>query len=157
MQNTFSIWVDADSCPTEVRNIIIRFAKRLEIQTTFVANRDISIPQNPIFKMIVTEATQDAADNYIVSNANSNDLVITRDIPLADRLVERNIVTINDRGLVFTRENIKEKLSIRNFNFNLYTNGIISEKTGRFGKKELNDFSNCFDREIQKKLRNILR
>ena len=155
MQNTFSIWVDADSCPTEVRNIIIRFAKRLEIQTTFVANRDISIPQNPIFKMIVTEATQDAADNYIVSNANSNDLVITRDIPLADRLVERNIVTINDRGLVFTRENIKEKLSIRNFNFNLYTNGIISEKTGRFGKKELNDFSNCFDREIQKKLRNI--
>ena len=155
MQNTFSIWVDADSCPTEVRNIIIRFSKRLEIQTTFVANRDISIPKNPIFKMIVTEATQDAADNYIVSNANSNDLVITRDIPLADRLVERNIVTINDRGLVFTRENIKEKLSIRNFNFNLYTNGIISEKTGRFGKKELNDFSNCFDREIQKKLRNI--
>ena len=155
MQNTFSIWVDADSCPTEVRNIIIRFAKRLEIQTTFVANREISIPQNPIFKMIVTEATQDAADNYIVSNADTKDLVITRDIPLADRLVEKDIVTINDRGLVFTRENIKEKLSIRNFNFNLYTNGIISEKTGRFGKKELNDFSNCFDREIQKKLRNI--
>ena len=154
MQNTFSIWVDADSCPTEVRNIIIRFAKRLEIQTKFVANREISIPQNPIFKMIVTEATQDAADNYIVSNAEQNDLVITRDIPLADRLVEKDIVTINDRGLVFTRENIKEKLSIRNFNFNLYTNGIISEKTGRFGKKELNDFSNCFDREIQKKLRN---
>ncbi len=154
MMNTFSIWVDADSCPTEVRNIIIRFAKRLEIQTTFVANREISIPQNPIFKMIVTEATQDAADNYIVSNADSNDLVITRDIPLADRLVDRNIVTINDRGLVFTHENIKEKLSIRNFNFNLYTNGIISEKTGRFGKKELNDFANCLDREIQKKLKN---
>ena len=104
--------------------------------------------------MIVTEATQDAADNYIVSNADSNDLVITRDIPLADRLVDRNIVTINDRGLVFTHENIKEKLSIRNFNFNLYTNGIISEKTGRFGKKELNDFANCLDREIQKKLKN---
>ena len=101
--------------------------------------------------MIVCEATPDAADNYIVENASQNDIIVTRDIPLADRLVEKNITVINDRGTLYTKENIKERLSIRNFNKELYTNGILSEKTSTFGPKELNNFANCLDREIQKK------
>ena len=103
--------------------------------------------------MIVCDATPDAADNYIVENANENDIIITRDIPLADRLVEKNIVVINDRGTLYTKENIKERLSIRNFNKELYTNGIVSEKTSTFSKKDTNNFANCFDREIQKKIK----
>ena len=111
------------------------------------------MPKSELFQMIVCDATPDAADNYIVENASQNDIVITRDIPMASRLIEKNITTINDRGLLFTSENIREKLSLRNFNKELYDNGILSEKTSTFSKKDVNNFANCFDREIQKKLK----
>ncbi len=149
----FSIWVDADSCPISVKDIIFRFCKRLNLELFFVANHEIPMPKSKLFKMIVCDATPDAADNYIVENANQNDIVITRDIPMASRLLEKNITTINDRGLLFTNENIREKLSLRNFNKELYENGILSEKTSTFSKKDVNNFANCFDREIQKKLK----
>ena len=149
----FSVWVDADSCPIPVKDIIFRFCKRLSLKLIFVANRQIPMPKSELFKMIVCDATPDAADNYIVENALPNDIVITRDIPMASRLLDKNITTINDRGLLFTSENIKEKLSLRNFNKELYDNGILSEKTSTFSKKDVNNFANCFDREIQKKLK----
>ena len=149
----FSIWVDADSCPIPVKDIIFRFCKRLSLKLIFVANHEIPMPKSPLFQMIVCDATPDAADKYIVENALQNDIVITRDIPMASRLLEKNITTINDRGLLFTSENIREKLSLRNFNKELYDNGILSEKTSTFSKKDVNNFANCFDREIQKKLK----
>ena len=149
----FSIWVDADSCPIPVKDIIFRFCKRLQIKLIFVANHEIPMPKSQLFQMIVCDATPDAADNYIVDNAMQNDIVITRDIPMAARLLEKNITTINDRGLLFTSENIREKLSLRNFNKELYDNGILSDKTSTFSKKDVNNFANCFDREIQKKLK----
>ena len=149
----FSIWVDADSCPIPVKDIIFRFCKRLQIKLIFVANHEIPMPKSQLFQIIVCDATPDAADNYIVDNAMQNDIVITRDIPMAARLLEKNITTINDRGLLFTSENIREKLSLRNFNKELYDNGILSDKTSTFSKKDVNNFANCFDREIQKKLK----
>ncbi|MGP1586740.1 MAG: YaiI/YqxD family protein [Treponemataceae bacterium] len=150
----FSVWVDADSCPQPVKEIIFRFCKRLNLSLTFVANRNIPMKKDvENFKMIICSAEQDAADNYIIENVNQNDIVITRDIPMADKLVSKNITVINDRGILYTKENIKERLSIRNFNKELYENGIISEKLNTFSKKDVNNFSNCFDREIQIKLK----
>lgn len=148
----FAIWVDADSCPVPVKQIIFRFCEKKSIPLFFVANREIPLPKKDHFKMIICPQSQDAADNYIVENALSNDIIITRDIPLADRLVEKNLVVINDRGTLYTKENIKERLSIRNFNKELYTNGIVSDKTTVFSKKDTNNFANCLDREIQKKI-----
>lgn len=153
MEKSFSLWVDADSCPAPARDIIIRFSKRLSLECWFVANRIISIPKAENFHMIVTDAEKDAADNYIVENIGQNDIAITRDIPFAARLVEKNITIINDRGTLYNRDNISERLSLRNFNLTLFENGIESEKASVYGKKELNAFSNCLDREIQKKLR----
>lgn len=149
----FSFWIDADSCPVQVRDIIIRFALRLEIKTFYVANHLIPIPNKPNFFMITTDNTPDAADNYIVENAGINDIIITRDIPLAHRLVSKSITVINDRGVVYTAENISERLSLRNFNLDLFQLGLCPEKTNTFGKKEVNNFANSFDREIQKKLK----
>lgn len=153
MNSSFAIWVDADSCPVDVRQIIIRFAKRLQLKTYFVANRIIPMPKSDIFEMIVADSSPDAADNIIVEKIKPDDIAVTRDIPLANRLVEKKITVINDRGTLFTAENIREKLSLRNFNKALYDNGLISEKNSSFGKKEANLFANCLDREIQKKLR----
>lgn len=147
----YCIWIDADSCPIEVRELVFRFSKRLSIQTILVANHLIPHPKNEFFSMIICEQTQDAADNYIVENSKNTDIVITRDIPLAARLVDKKVTTINDRGLLFTPENIKEKLSMRNFNYDLLQSGFTIERITTLGKKEINSFANCLDREIQKK------
>lgn len=153
----FSLWVDADSCPVQVRELVLRFVERLKIPCFFVANRQIPLPpavtKKNIVEMIVTENTEGAADEYIVEKAQVPDLVITRDIPLAQRLVEKNITVINDRGKLFTAESIREDVSIRNFNYELAQMGIQPDRTGSYNKKNLNDFANCLDRELQKKLR----
>lgn len=149
----FSIWIDADSCPVAVRAVVQRFSVRLAIPLIFVANHPIPFPEHSLFSMIVCEEAQDAADNYIVTNARINDLVITRDIPFAARLIEKGVTVINDRGTVFSAQNIGEKLSMRNFHYDLLSYGIAGEKTTQFGKKELNLFSNCLDRELTKKLK----
>ncbi|MFI3257539.1 MAG: DUF188 domain-containing protein [Spirochaetales bacterium] len=148
-----SVWVDADSCPVAAKELIIRFAKRLTLQTHFVANRNIPLPSLPIFLMHITDNTENAADDFIVENSNENDIVITRDIPLAARLIEKNITVLSDRGKLYTPENIRENLSFRNFNLKLIENGISEQKVGAYSKKDSNDFANCFDKELQKKLK----
>ena len=151
----FTIWVDADSCPVSVREIIIRFSKRLDIKAIFVANREIPLPKLHCLGMVIAENTADAADNYIVENSSSSDLAITRDVPLASRLVEKNVVVISDRGKLYTPDNIKESLSFRNFNLELIQNGIPELKTNSYSKKDLNDFANLLDRELTKLLKRL--
>jgi len=144
------IWIDADSCPRPVRELVCRSGLRLKLKVHFVANHPIPFPPNPLFSMLLADASPDAADDYIVEHALPNDLVITRDIPLAKRLVDNTITVLNDRGTVYTEKNINERLSMRNLMLDLYNNGIFPEKTGQFGKKELQDFANALDREIHK-------
>jgi Uncharacterized protein conserved in bacteria len=107
--------------------------------------------------MILADATPDAADDYIVENADPEDLVVTRDIPLAKRLVDRGIRVINDRGNVYTENNINERLMVRNLMLELYNNGITPDRTGVFGKKELQEFANALDREITKMMKEAAR
>lgn len=144
------IWVDADSCPRQVRDIIQRASERLLLPLVFVANRPIPATKSARLSMIVAEAGPDAADDYIVDHAEPGDLAITRDIPLAKRLVDLDIRVINDRGTVYTAENVGERLSVRNMMLELYRNGLMPERTGQFGKRELQDFSNALDRELSK-------
>lgn len=153
----FSIWVDADSCPVPVRELVVKFALRLGLPANFVANREIPLPhpakKSSLIQMIVTDSAEGAADDYIVEHILSQDLAITRDIPLAARLVEKNVTTINDRGNLFSPESIREQVSIRNFNYELAQMGIQPDRTGNFNKKNINDFANCLDRELQRKIR----
>ncbi len=142
------LWIDADSCPRPVRDLVCRASDRLGLPLYFVANRKIPGPDSPLFRMIIADAEADAADDYIVENATGSDLVVTRDIPLAKRLVDRGISVINDRGVAYTIKNIDERLSMRNFMLELYNNGISPERTGVFGRKELQEFANALDREI---------
>lgn len=148
------IWVDADSCPLVIRNHIYKRSIKLTLDVELVANRAIPIPKSKNIKMMICEVNDDAADDFIVEHAHANDLVITRDIPLAKRLVDKNICVLNDRGLVFTPENIGEKLSLRNFSYDLRTMGIFEEKTQIFQKKDFEKFANAFDRELTKLFKN---
>lgn len=147
------LWVDADSCPVPVRDMICRAGKRLRLPVLYVANREIPRSNDDPVTMILADSNPDAADDYIVENAITGDLVITRDIPLAKRLVNKDILVINDRGTVYTQSNINERLSMRDFMLEIYNNGFTPEKTGQFGKRELNAFANALDREITRLLK----
>ena len=110
-----TFFVDADSCPQRIREIICKTAQRLHVQAVFVANRSIPIPQySSCCRLEVTAAEDQAADKYILTHANPGDMVITRDIPLAKQLVDAQVRVLNDRGTVYTSENIGERLSLRN-------------------------------------------
>lgn len=147
------LWIDADSCPRQVRDLVCRAAKRVSADVNFVANRKIPFDPAPHHRMFVCDATPDAADDYICENATGGDLVITRDIPLAKRLVSKCVRVINDRGTVYTETNINERLSMRNLMLDLYNNGIMPERSGQFGKKEIQEFANALDRELTRLLK----
>lgn len=148
------IWVDADSCPKLVRNYLVEYALKLKLQIFFVANKKIPC-ENPhtYFSMIVTDNASQSADNYIISNVQNYDIVITRDIPLADILVEKNITVLNDRGSRWTNENIKERKSERDFSLQLSMIGLGGNKSNSYSKKEFAGFANCFDKEIHRLIR----
>lgn len=153
----FKIWVDADSCPAPVRNCIIDNAKSKNMNVIFVANREVPCPKNsPLFKMVICEKTSGAADDYIYKNCQNTDIVITRDIPFAKRLIEKNIFVMNDRGTIFTRENIDERLSERNFSLTLANLGLAGSSEKRYGQKELRKFATTFERHTSQLLMNEL-
>lgn len=155
MSYSFKIWIDADSCPKEVRNFIIDYAKLKDLTVYFVANRDISHPKNDSrFSMIICEKTEGSTDNYILSNATTKDIVITRDIPFAEKLTQLQITVMNDRGFLFTKDNIKEKLSERNFNLNLSFLGLNEGKKNSYGQKEYKKFTDTFDKIISQMIVN---
>ena len=114
------IWVDADSCPKLVREYLLNYAKKLTLEIIFVANKIIpKTVEYSLFKMVVCPKESQSADNYIIENCAKGDIVITRDIPLAHILLQNEICVINDRGVSFTKENIKERLSERDFSLQI--------------------------------------
>lgn len=145
------IWIDADSCPLPVRNHCTKTAAKYNLDINFVANKSISCDFNN-YKMIVTDSIKDSADNYILENAAENDLVITRDILFASRLVEKHITVINDRGTEFTGENIRELLSEREYNYNLAQIGLVKHYKEGYDKKKFEKFANCFDKVLTRLL-----
>jgi uncharacterized protein YaiI (UPF0178 family) len=140
------ILVDADSCPRQARELILRAAKRTGIVAIFAANRPIPGIAGPGLVMELCPPEEGAADDRIVDLAEVGDLAITRDIPLANRLVEKNINVIDDRGTSFTQENIRERLSLRNFTMNLVNTGLNWERSAIYGRKELKAMADSLDR-----------
>ena len=145
------ILLDADSCPRQARQMLLRFSARLGIKIIFAANRPIpGLGKNA--SMELCPPGEGSADNRIVELAMPGDLVITRDIPLAERLVDTGIAVMDDRGRVFTRENIRELRSLRDFAVGLAESGLNMERIASYGRKELKAFSNSLDRELSRLL-----
>jgi uncharacterized protein YaiI (UPF0178 family) len=147
------IFVDADSCPRMTRELVMRAAQRLKIQAIFAANRAIPSITGEFARMELCPQGEGEADNRIAALAEAGDLVITRDIPLAGRLVDASVAVIDDRGRVYTPENIRQQLSLRDFMVGIAESGLGVERIPTYGKKELKAFANSFDRLVTK-LRN---
>ena len=144
-----NIWIDADSCPLKVRNHVVDYAAKKNITVYFVANKNIECQSKNPFKMIITDSQKDAADNYIFDHTTAgSDLVITKDIVFADKLITKGVCTINDRGTEFTKEIIKERLSERDFNLQLVQMGLSKPYHEGYDQKKFEKFANCLDRVI---------
>ena len=109
------IWVDADACPGAIKDILFRAAERERVQVTLVANTALRIPSSPYLRRVQVPPGFDVADKHIVELLAPGDLVITADIPLAAAAIEKNAHALNPRGELYTKDNIRERLSMRNF------------------------------------------
>jgi uncharacterized protein YaiI (UPF0178 family) len=140
------IWVDADACPNVIKEILYRAAIRTKIPMTLVSNHPLYTPASSFIKKKVVGSGFDVADQEIVREMQRGDLVITADIPLADKVIDKGGVAIDPRGVLYTKLNIKQRLSLRNFNAELREAGVIRGGPSTLGKKETQNFANCLDK-----------
>jgi uncharacterized protein YaiI (UPF0178 family) len=127
--------------------MLLRFASRLGIKAIFAANRPIpGLPESA--QMDICPPTEGSADSHIAALARPGDLVLTRDLPLAEKLVEAGIAVMDDRGRVFNKENIRELRSLRDFAVGLAESGLGMERTASYGKRELDALAKSLDREL---------
>ena len=150
-----TIWIDADGCPREIREIVVRAALRLCMAAVFVADRPIPVADSPYIKVQLVAAGRDAADRAIRQSARSGDLAVTADIPLAAQLIKEGIDVIHPRGDLLDRETVGERLSMRDFLTGLRGLGLDTgaETTGnrhfrRGGKRQ---FAATLDRELTRR------
>ena len=136
------IFVDADAFPNVIKNILIRAAVRFNVPLVFVSNKPVRIEQSANVSSIVVPAGPDLADDHIVELAQLGDLVITADIPLADRVVAKGAFAINPRGKLYTEDNIKDLLAMRNLMNELRDNGIVTGGPPAFSGKDRQAFAN---------------
>ncbi|WP_320174897.1 YaiI/YqxD family protein [Maridesulfovibrio sp.] len=149
------IWVDADACPKAVKEILFKTAMRREVKLTLVANQYMTIPASPFIEMVKVGAGFDVADNEIVKLCNAGDLVITADIPLADKIVEKGATGLNPRGELYTEDNIKGILSMRNLMEELRSAGTVSGGPAAFSPKDKQNFTNQLDKFLTRSLNRI--
>jgi|SRR5579862_280371 len=139
------IWVDADACPKKIKEILFRAAIRTETKLILVSNHAISTPASPFISKIQVIAGFDVADNKIIQNLETGDLVITADIPLADAVINKNGMALNPRGEFYSKDNIKARLSLRNFSADLRSSGVQTGGPPALSKNEIQRFANALN------------
>ncbi len=140
------IWVDADACPKAIKEILFRVAERTGITTTLVANHYLQIPPSRHIRFLQVSSGYDVADNEIVKKLTIGDLVITADIPLAYEAIIKGSHAINPRGERYTEDNIKERLSMRDFLDTLRSSGIDTGGLAALNSRDIQAFANQLDR-----------
>jgi len=143
------IYVDADACPTVIKDILYRVSQRTGIEVILVANQSLSIPRIPTVRSIQVSQGFDVADNHIVGLVQENDLVITADIPLAAEVIDKGGKALNPRGEFYTKANIKARLNIRDFMDSMRNSGVqVGGGPPPLSQRDRMEFANALDRYI---------
>jgi len=145
------IWVDADACPNVVKEILFRAADRAKVDVILVANQQIQVPRSSFISMVQVPAGFDVADNHIVQEANSGDLVITADIPLAAEVIENGCLALNPRGELYTTENIRQRLNMRDFMDTMRSSGVNTGGPPSLTLGDRQAFANQLDRYLARR------
>lgn len=144
------IWVDADACPKVVKEILFRAAERVRVQLTLVANQPLRVPPSRYITTIRVDAGMDVADAKIVELVKAGDLVITADIPLAADVIRKEAQVLDPRGEVMDRDNIHERLSMRNLLDELRGSGVETGGPPPLSKADRQTFANRLDQFLAK-------
>lgn len=144
----FKLWVDADACPREAKDLVYRAAERLGIPTVLVANMQLSIPRLSYVSTVRVGAGLNIADDYIAEHANAGDVAITADVPLAAELVRKGVSVMDPRGDEFTPDNAEERLAMRDLMQDLRDSGVPTKGPKPFDAKAKQQFANTLDRVL---------
>jgi uncharacterized protein len=145
------IWVDGDACPGEIKEILFRAAVRTKTSLTIVANQPLQIPRSEFIDLVTVPSGLNVADQKIVELLSAADLVITADIPLAALAVDKGATALDPRGEVYSRENIGERLTMRNLMDELRGSGMITGGPAPFRTSDRQAFANQLDRILTKR------
>ena len=140
------IWVDADACPKVIKEILFRAADRVGMPLILVANQPLQVPGSRYIRTIQVGAGFDVADNHIVQQAVAGDLVITADIPLAAEVIAKGCLALNPRGELYTEDNIRQRLNMRDFMDTLRGSGVDTGGPASFSHSDRQAFANQLDR-----------
>ena len=144
------ILVDADACPNVIKEILFRVAQRTQIPLTLVANQTLRTPPSPYIRSIQVPPGFDVADNKIAQQVECGDLVITADIPLAAQVLARGGHALNPRGEFYSKDNIEERLTMRNFMDGLRSSGVQTGGPPTISHSDRRAFANQLDRFLAK-------
>lgn len=147
------IWIDADACPRDAKELVFRAANRLKIQTFLVANQPMRVPKSSFLDLVVVEQGLDVADDYIAENVAPGDLVIVEDVPLASRIVAAGAVGLTPRGMEFHENNVQTKLASRNLMADLREVGFVGGGPKPYKPKDRANFASALDRLLNRLLR----
>ena len=140
------IWVDADACPRVIKEILYRASERVGLPLFLVANQPLQVPRSPNIRSVQVSAGFDVADNHIVQQAQAGDLVITSDIPLAAEVIAKGCIALNPRGDLYTEDNIRQRLSMRDFMDTLRSSGVDTGGPATLSQADRQAFANQLDR-----------
>jgi len=144
------IWIDADACPVVIKEILYRAAERTKIQLTLVANQPMNTPKSRFIKSIQVSQGFDVADNEIVNRLSAGDLVITSDIPLAADVIEKGGIALSPRGELYTTDNIRARLNMRDFMESLRSSGVDTGGPPALNQSDRKAFANHLDHFLSK-------
>jgi len=144
------LYLDGDAFPNPLKPILFRAIKRLAIPTFVVSNKRIDIGESKNITYIIVPSGPDEADNRIVEMLEDGDLVITGDIPLADRAISKKAYAINHRGELYTTVNIKNRLAMRNLMQEMRDCGMPTKGPAPFNQKDAHEFANQLNKFLTK-------
>jgi len=144
-----NLYIDADALPNILKPILLRAIEKQKIETFVVSNKKVTIGNSAFIHYIIVSAGADEADNHIVELVQEDDLVITADIPLADRVISKNAHAIDHRGELYTENNIKQYLAMRDLMQSIRDSGEITKGPKPFGQKDSQSFANQFNKFLQ--------
>ncbi|HHT00793.1 MAG TPA: YaiI/YqxD family protein [Thiomicrospira sp.] len=145
------IWVDADACPTVIKEILFRAAVRTQTEMTLVANHTLQVPPSKLITFLRVKKGFDVADNEIVQRLKSGDLVISNDIPLAAEAIDEGATVLSTRGELMTANNIKARLSMRDFMETMRNSGVDTGGPSSMSQKDRQTFANQLDQLLLKR------
>jgi len=140
------IWCDADACPVVIKDILFKAANRTKTELTLVANQHVNTPPSKFIRFLRVGSGFDVADNEIVKRLHAGDLVITSEIPLAAEVIEKGALALSPRGELYTLENIRSRLNMRDFMESMRSSGINTGGPPPLNQADRQNFANHLDR-----------